>query len=55
MELPAVRGPITRTLFEALQRNDFADPLPGLEETLDRSLRAHGDVLYDDDLQLALL
>lgn len=55
MQLPATRGPMTRALFDALGRNDLADPLPHLDAALDRSLRAHGDILYDDDAQLALL
>ncbi|MET1033736.1 MAG: iron-containing redox enzyme family protein [Arthrobacter sp.] len=55
MKLPAPRGPVTEALFATLARNDFADPLPTLAGAVEDALRDHGDVLYDDDLQLALL
>ena len=55
MRAPATRGPVSTELLAALGRNDFPDHLPTLESAADAALRATEDILYDDDLQLALL
>ena len=55
MHAPAPRGPVSTELLAALGRNDVADHLPTLESAVDAALRATDDILYDDDLQLALL
>ncbi|GAA3666123.1 iron-containing redox enzyme family protein [Arthrobacter ginkgonis] len=55
MHVPATRGPVSAELLAALGRNDFDAPLPTLESAVDAALRATDDILYDDDLQLALL
>ena len=55
MHAPATRGPVSTELLAALGRNDFPDHLPTLESAVDAALRATEDILYDDDLQLALL
>ncbi|GER23080.1 hypothetical protein NCCP1664_15760 [Zafaria cholistanensis] len=55
MHAPAARGAASTELLAALSRNDFADHLPALESATGAALRTTEDILYDDDLQLALL
>jgi hypothetical protein len=54
MQAPTSRGPVSAGLLDALGRNDLAERLPALETAVDGALRATEDLLYDDDLQLAL-
>ena len=54
MHAPATRGAVSAELLAALGSNDRAASLPALESAADAALRATDDILYDDDLQLAL-
>lgn len=52
MHLPVPRGPVGRALVEALETDDQSIALNAIHTLLDSALG--GDILYDDDLQLAL-
>lgn len=54
MKLPHPRGPVSETLLNALPRKDASDVLPQLLTAAGHAVAATEDVLYDDDLQLAL-
>jgi hypothetical protein len=54
MKLHQPRGPVTEALFAALTRSELVDTLGELDDAARAALADRGDILYDEDLQLAL-
>lgn len=52
MHMPAARGPLTSALVSALR--GAPGPVPEVRAAAERAVAASGDVLADDDIQLAL-
>lgn len=54
MRLPPPRGPVTDLLWADLLTYPVEAPLESVSDAVRQALRTSGDLLYDEDLQLAL-
>lgn len=52
--LPIARGPLSLALLDALASNDLAKDLDRVEEMIQETFLLDTDILFDEDLQLAL-